>query len=80
MAYGLRIDFWDLKNGSIQQKIDVEHLYMECPDGYSKGLDDEPISNQRMLNSRLEDVMCLGAKPLRSYDFRYVLVAACPCV
>ena len=39
-AYDLRIDLWDLKNGFIQQKIDVEHLYMECPDGYSKELDD----------------------------------------
>jgi hypothetical protein len=36
----MRIDIWDLKNGFIQQKIDVEHMYMECPDGYSKVMDD----------------------------------------
>ena len=39
-AYDMRIDIWDLKNGFIQQKIDVEHMYMECPDGYSKLMDD----------------------------------------
>jgi len=39
-ANDMRIDCWDLKNGFIQQKIDVEHLCMECPDGYPKVMDD----------------------------------------
>ncbi len=32
----MQLDQFDLKNGFIQQRIDVDHLYMECPDGYSK--------------------------------------------
>jgi hypothetical protein len=36
----MQLDQWDLKNSFIQQKIDVDHLYMECPDGYSKVLPD----------------------------------------
>jgi hypothetical protein len=39
-AEDLQIDQWDLKNGFIQQPIDVEHLYVECPDGYSKVMPD----------------------------------------
>ena len=35
-SHDLQLDQWDLKNSFIQQKIDVDHLYMECPDGYSK--------------------------------------------
>ena len=35
----LRLDQWDLKNSFIQQKLDVEHMYMECPDGYSKTME-----------------------------------------
>ena len=31
----LRLDQWDLKNSFIQQQLDVEHMYIECPDGYS---------------------------------------------
>jgi len=34
-AYDLQIDQWDLKNSFIQQDIDVPHMYMECPEGYS---------------------------------------------
>jgi hypothetical protein len=34
-AEDLQIDQWDLKNGFIQQDIDVEHMYMKCPEGYS---------------------------------------------
>jgi hypothetical protein len=32
----MQLDQFDLKNGFIQQAIDVDHLYMECPDGYPK--------------------------------------------
>ena len=39
-ANDFQLDSWDLKNGFIQQKIDVEHMYMECPDGYSKVMPD----------------------------------------
>jgi hypothetical protein len=35
----LRLDQWDLKNSFIQQRLDVEHMYMECPDGYSKTME-----------------------------------------
>ena len=35
----LQLDQWDLKNSFIQQRLDVEHMYMECPDGYSKVMD-----------------------------------------
>jgi len=34
----MQLDQFDLKNGFIQQAIDVDHLYMECPDGYSKDM------------------------------------------
>ena len=37
-ARDLQLDQWDLKNSFIQQDIDVEHMYMECPDGYDKHL------------------------------------------
>ena len=37
-AQDMQLDQFDLKNGFIQQAIDVDHLYMECPDGYSKKL------------------------------------------
>jgi hypothetical protein len=39
-AHDLQLDVWDLKNSFIQQKIDVEHLYMEPPDGFDKFLPD----------------------------------------
>jgi hypothetical protein len=29
-----QLDVWDLKNGFIQQDIDVPHLYMRCPEGH----------------------------------------------
>ena len=31
---------FDLKSSFIQQKLDVEHMYMECPDGYDKFMPD----------------------------------------
>jgi hypothetical protein len=36
----LRVDQWDLKNAFLQQRIDVEHLYMECPPGYKNTMPD----------------------------------------
>ena len=36
----LQIDQWDLKNGFLQQDIDVDHMYIEPPAGYSKVLPD----------------------------------------
>jgi hypothetical protein len=35
----LRLDQRDLKNSFIQQRLDVEHMYMECPVGYSKTME-----------------------------------------
>ena len=43
----LRLDQWALKNSFIQQRLDVEHMYMECPDGYSKTMESgEPAAIQ----------------------------------
>jgi hypothetical protein len=39
-AHDLRLDCWDLKNSFLQQKIDVDHLYMEVPDGLDKLMPD----------------------------------------
>ena len=36
----LEIHQWDLKNGFIQQDIDVEHMYMQPPEGYSDMMPD----------------------------------------
>ena len=36
----LQLDIWDLKNGFIQQEIDVPHLYMRCPEGYKMYMPD----------------------------------------
>jgi len=36
----MRIDQWDLKNAYLQQPIDVGHMYMACPQGYSAMMDD----------------------------------------
>ena len=33
-VWDLRLDVWDLKNGFIQQDIDVPHLYMKAPEGH----------------------------------------------
>ena len=35
----LQLDQWDLNNSFILQKLDVEHMYMECPDGYPKTME-----------------------------------------
>ena len=39
-AMDLQVDQWDLKNAFLQQRIDVEHLYMSPPAGYDKFLED----------------------------------------
>ena len=39
-ALDLRLDVWDLKNGFLQQEIDVPHLYMRCPEGYPQTMSD----------------------------------------
>jgi hypothetical protein len=36
----MQLDVWDLKNGFIQQEIDVPHLYMKCPEGYDMYMPD----------------------------------------
>ena len=35
-----QLDQWDLKSSFVQQKLDVEHMYMEVPEGYDKYLPD----------------------------------------
>jgi hypothetical protein len=35
-----QLDMWDLKSSFVQQKLDVDHMYMESPDGYDKFLPD----------------------------------------
>jgi hypothetical protein len=76
----LRLDQWDLKNSFIQQRLDVEHMYMECPDGYSKTMESgEPAAmhclqsiyglkqSSRLLHQRLSKFLKLsGFKQLVS--------------
>ena len=38
-ATDMQLDTWDLQNSFLQQKLDVEHMYMECPAGYSNVTD-----------------------------------------
>ena len=35
-ARDFQLDQWDLKSSFIQQELDVDHMYMECPEGYDK--------------------------------------------
>lgn len=39
-ANDMQLDQWDLKNGFIQQDIDVPHMYLEYPEGYNNRLSD----------------------------------------
>lgn len=39
-AHDLRVDQWDLKNAFLQQRIDVDHLYMEPPAGFPQTMPD----------------------------------------
>ena len=50
-ANDLQLDSWDLKNGFIQQKIDVEHMYMECPDGHSKEMSAQHLRFETILHA-----------------------------
>ena len=45
---------FDLKSSFIQQKLDVEHMYMECPDGYDKFMPDGTTPAER-----LQSIYCM---------------------
>jgi hypothetical protein len=73
----------DLKNSFIQQKLDVEHMYMECPDGYTKQMENgEPAAmhclqsiyglkqSSRLLHQRL-------SKFLRASGFKQLISDQC---
>jgi transposase InsO family protein len=47
----LQLDQWDLKSSFVQQKLDVEHMYMEPPEGYDKLLPDGRRSALHCLQS-----------------------------
>ena len=79
----LQLDQWDLKNSFIQQKLDVEHMYMECPDGYTKQMENgEPAAmhclqsiyglkqSSRLLHQRL-------SKFLRASGFKQLISDQC---
>jgi hypothetical protein len=79
----LQLDQWDLKNSFIQQKLDVEHMYMECPDGYAKQMENgEPAAmhclqsiyglkqSSRLLHQRL-------SKFLRASGFKQLISDQC---
>jgi hypothetical protein len=83
-ANDLQLDQWDLKSSFIQQDIDVDHLYLETPEGYSKFLDDGVtpaalhlkkslyglVQSSRLLHQRL-------AKFLKSNGFRQLVSDQC---
>ena len=46
-----QLDQWDLKSSFVQQKLDVEHMYMEPPEGYEKFLPDGRRSALHCLQS-----------------------------
>jgi transposase InsO family protein len=50
-AHDLQLDVWDLKNGFIQQDIDVPHLYLRCPPGHQKYMPDGSKAVLRCLKS-----------------------------
>jgi len=82
----MRLDIWDLKNGFIQQRLDVDNMYMECPDGYSKDMPDgSPAAlhcmqsiyglrqSSRLLHERLSKyLVSLGFKQLISDQCAFV--------
>jgi hypothetical protein len=83
-AKDLQIDQWDLKSSFIQQDIDVDHLYLETPEGYDKFLDDGVtpaalhlkkslyglVQSSRLLHKRL-------SKFLRQKGFRQLVSDQC---
>ena len=79
----LQLDQWDLNNSFILQKLDVEHMYMECPDGYPKTMEGgEPAAmhcrqsiyglkqSSRLLHQRL-------SKFLRASGFKQLVSDQC---
>jgi len=77
---GFQLDQWDLKSSFIQQQLDVEHMYLECPEGYDKLMPNgEPAAlhckqsiyglkqSSRLLHKRLsEHLSSLGFRQLIS--------------
>ena len=75
-----QLDVWDLKNGFIQQDIDVPHLYMRCPEGHPYTMPDGSKAvlravkaiyglkqSSRLLNKRLSAYLqSLGFTKLRT--------------
>jgi hypothetical protein len=50
-AHDWQLDVWDLKNGFIQQNIDVPHLYMRCPQGHPMFMPDGSKAALRCIKS-----------------------------
>ena len=79
-----QIDQWDLESSFIQQDLDVDHLYVEAPDGYSKTMDDGVtpaalhlkkslyglVQSSRLLHKRM-------SKFLKSKGFRQLVSDSC---
>ena len=84
-AKDLQLDVWDLKNGFIQQEIDVPHLYMKCPEGYDMYMPDGTKAalhclksiyglkqSSRLLNQRMSAYLAtLGFVKLQSDECVY---------
>ena len=50
-ARDFQLNQWDLKSSFIQQDLDVEHMYLETPDGFDKSLPDGQPSALHLLKS-----------------------------
>ena len=80
----MRVDQWDLKNAFLQQRIDVDHLYMEPPPGYSQTMPDGTtpaalhckgsiygmVQSSRLLHLRL-------SKFLKKHGYRQLVADQC---
>ena len=80
----LQLTSWDLASSFIQQKLDVEHMYMECPAGYDKFMSDGTTpaalhclqsiyglkQSSRLLHDRL-------SKYLKSLGFKQLISDKC---
>ena len=82
-ARDFQLTQWDLKSSFIQQDLDVDHMYMECPEGYEKTTaDGKPAAlhclksiyglkqSSRLLHERL-------AKYLEKLGFRQLVSDRC---
>jgi hypothetical protein len=83
-AKDLQIDQWDLKSSFIQQDIDVDHLYLEVPEGFDRFMDDGVtpaalhlkkslyglVQSSRLLHKRM-------SKFLKSKGFRQLVSDQC---